>query len=123
MPVEFNAEATGIISYLFALTFDPAVVEVTGITGVSPFLDLVTNSADFTSGLVRFGANASTLDTPPSGFITLAQVTFRVVGNSGDTSALTLDFAAVPGGISAVVDEGFQPRAGVTFLNGLVKVQ
>ncbi len=121
--VHFNAGETGIISYLLKLSFNPAVVEVLDIEGVAPFDTVVTDSAAFSTGTVLFAANISNLDSPANGVITLANITFRVIGNSGDMSSLILDFAPVVGGVSVIVDKTFQPREDITFINGSVNVQ
>lgn len=122
VPIELNTGAVNVVSYLFELTFNAAVVQVASIEGVTPFNEVVTNQAAFTTGLVRFAANNATF-APANGLHTLANITFQVVGNSGTTSPLTLGFALVPGGSSVLVNDAFQPIIGVTFVNGSVAVQ
>jgi hypothetical protein len=120
--VAFNAGATSVASYLFELTFDPHVVEVLDIEGLAPFDDVITNQLAFPTGKVRFAAHSSAASPPTTGLLTLANITFQVVGNSGDTSALAFGFPAVPGGQGVIGNTTFQPIA-TTIISGSVKVQ
>jgi hypothetical protein len=121
--VEFNSSATNVIAYLIELQFNPAVVVVTGITrGSEVFDEPTTNPAAFSTGSVKFAANNSNF-SPVSGLVTLANITFQVVGNAGDTSALTLDFPATPGGNGVIVSDAFEPITIATIIQGAVVVQ
>jgi hypothetical protein len=122
VPVMFNTGTTPVISYLFELTFDPAVVHVVDIAGLAPFDNLLTHQAAFSSGTVRFAANNTTF-TPTSGLLTFASIAFQVVGNAGTSSPLTLRFPSTPGGTGVIVDNVFRPLAGVIFVNGAVEVR
>jgi hypothetical protein len=120
--VVFNAGTAGVISYLFDLTFDRRVVEVVDIEGTAPFNDLVTNHTAFTTGTVRFAANNASFASA-NGLLTLTNITFQVIGNSGDMSDLRLGFPPTPGGMGVIVDETFQPIVNITFVNGSVEVR
>ncbi|GIX48062.1 MAG: hypothetical protein KatS3mg131_2273 [Candidatus Tectimicrobiota bacterium] len=120
--VQYNAGTTNVVSYLFELTFDATVVQVVSITGEAPFDAVATNAAAFTSGAVRFAANNATF-APASGLLTLAKVTFQVVGSTGDTSTLALGFPPTPGGTGVVVNDAFAPISGITFIDASVEVQ
>ena len=120
VPVQLNAETTNVISYLFELTFDHTVVIVTNVSqGSSLFEAPITNPAAFASGAVRFAANNPTF-APASGLLTLANITFQVIGNPGSTSPLTLQFPA--NGEGVLVDSAFQAIGGITFADGSVTV-
>jgi hypothetical protein len=122
VPVEFNAGDTAVISYLFELTFNSAVVVVENIAnGSAPFASPVFDSAAFTTGLVRFAANNTTFASTAQGLLTLATITFRVVGDTGNASALAL---ALPDD-GAFVDITFAPRPSesIRFQNGSITVQ
>jgi hypothetical protein len=120
--VAFNAGTTPVVSYLFELAFDRNVVEVLDIEGLVPFDNVVTNQLAFPTGKVRFAAHNTAASPPTTGLLTLANITFQVVGNSGDTSELVLGFPAVPGGQGAIGNTAFQPIA-ATIHSGSVKVQ
>jgi hypothetical protein len=121
--VEFNSSTTKVISYLIELQFNPAVVVVTGITkGSEVFDDPITNPAAFSTGSVKFAANNPNF-SPVSGQVTLANITFQVVGNAGDTSALTLDLPATPGGNGVIASDTFEPITITTIIPGAVAVQ
>lgn len=124
VPVLFNAASARVLSYLLELTFDPTVVTVDSIRGITPFANVITNvtPGGATRGVVRFAANNQSF-TPASGQLALGTITFRVLGPSGATSPLTLNFATVPGGTSALVDHRFQPIAEVAFVQGTVRIQ
>jgi hypothetical protein len=122
VPVEFNAGGAQVLSYLFELTFDHSVVEVLDIQGLGPFSEVITNELAFSTGTVRFAANNVTL-TPAVGLLTLANIMFQVVGNSGGTSGLALEFPPTPGGTGVIVDGTFQALEGITFIDGSVQVQ
>jgi hypothetical protein len=121
--VEFNSSATNVITYLIELKFNPAVIVVTGITkGSQGFDDPITNPAAFSTGSVKFAANNSNF-SPVSGLVTLANIAFQVVGNAGDTSELSLDFPATPGGNGIIVSDAFEPITIATIIPGAVVVQ
>ena len=121
--VEFNSSTTNVISYLIELKFNPAVVVVTGITkGSEVFDDPITNPAAFSTGSVKFAANNPNF-SPVSGQVTLANITFQVVGNAGDTSELTLDLPATPGGNGVIASDTFEPITITTIIPGAVAVQ
>lgn len=122
VPVEFNAGTIAVVSYLFELTFNRDVVVVDNIAnGSAPFDTPVFSDEAFTTGLVRFAANNSTFATTAQGLLTLAIITFRVVGNSGTESALTL---ALPAD-GTLVNITFDPRPSesISFLSGSITVQ
>jgi hypothetical protein len=118
VPVVLNTGTARVVSYLLELTVDAEVVEVVRIAGTAPFDALVTNEARFSRGVIKFAANNATF-TPAEGLLSLARITFRTVGNSGDAARLTLSFP--PEGM--LVDATFQPVVGITFVDGLVEVQ
>jgi hypothetical protein len=120
--VTFNAGTTAVASYLFELTFDRNVVEVLDIEGLAPFDDVITNQLAFPTGKVRFAAHSTAASPSATGLLTLANITFQVVGNSGDTSALAFGFPGVPGGQGVIGNTAFQPIA-TTIISGSVKVQ
>jgi hypothetical protein len=123
VPVELNAGETAVISYLFELTFNRDIVVVENITnGSAPFEAPVTNPGAFTTGAVQFAANNTTFDTAARGLLRLATITFRVVGNSGSESALTL---ALPsdGALVDAITFASRPSASIIFLNGAMTVQ
>jgi hypothetical protein len=121
--VEFNSNATNVIAYLIELKFNPDVIIVTGITkGAEVFDDPITNPAAFSTGSVKFAANNSTF-SPVSGLMTLANITFQVVGNTGDASELTLELPTTPGGNGAIVNDAFAPITITTIIPGAVAVQ
>jgi hypothetical protein len=95
---------------------------VFSIQGVAPFGSVTANPALFQSGAVRFAANNQTL-TAASGLLTLANITFQVIGSSGSTSPLTLDFTRVPGGSSVIVNEQFEAVPDIIFEALTVQVQ
>ena len=120
--VAFNAGTTSVASYLFELTFDHTVMEVLDIEGLAPFDDVITNQLAFPTGKVRFAAHNTAASTPATGLLTFANITFQVVGNSGDTSALAFGFPGVPGGQGVIGNTAFQSIA-TTIISGSVKVQ
>ena len=69
------------------LTYDPAVVRVTGAAG-GDFGDLVVNLAHSAEGWVRL--LAMTFGSGLSGNATVAYITLRAVGSIGDTSTLNI---------------------------------
>jgi len=122
VPVTVNTGGTSLVSYLFELTFDPAIVVVTEITGGSaPFDDPVHNLMAFSSGTVRFAANNSTF-TPASGSLNVANITFEVVAEAAGTSDLILAFPPLPGGTGVLVTDRFAAIEDVTFVSGTVTI-
>jgi hypothetical protein len=125
VPVVVNTGATNVLSYLFELTFDPKVVMVTSITQGSPLFEVpIMNigTPAAVSGMVRFAANNPTF-APANGVLTLATITFRVIGSPGMTSPLNLQFPLLStGGAGVLVDSNFQAIGGMTFVNGAVTV-
>jgi Cohesin domain len=119
VPVTINTGGTSLVSYLFELTFDPAIVVVTEITGSAPFDDPVHDPIAFVSGSVRFAANNSTF-APASGLLNVANITFEVVAEAAGTSALTLAFPPTPGGTGVLVTDRFAAIEDVTFVSGTV---
>ena len=121
--VHVNTGATNVLSYLLALTFDPTVVVVTNITQGSALFEVpITNPAAFTTGMVKFAANNPTF-APANGVLTLATITFQVIGSPGTTSPLKLQFPPLSnGGAGVLVDGKFQAIGGITFVNGVVTV-
>jgi hypothetical protein len=116
-----NTGTTNVVSYLFDLIFDPAVVVVTNITQGSPLFEVpVTNvgTAVASRGTVKFAANNPTF-APANGVLTLATITFQVVGTPGTGSPLTLQFPSN----GVLVSQGFQAIGGITFINSAVTVQ
>ena len=124
--MQVNTGATNVVSYLFELTFNSDVVVIDsppapGIAQGSPLFEVpITNlgTPETDPGTVRFAANNPTF-TPANGVLTLATITFRVVGSPGTSSPLTLGFP--PNGL--LVDSNFQ-AIDVTFpaVNGPVTV-
>jgi hypothetical protein len=125
VPVIVNTGATNVLSYLFELAFDPRVVMVTGITQGSPLFEVpIMNigTPAAASGTVRFAANNPTF-APANGVLTLATVTFQVIGSPGMNSPLKLQFPLLStGGAGVLVDSNFQAIGGITFVNGAVTV-
>jgi Cohesin domain len=120
VPVTINTGGTSLVSYLFELTFDPAIVVVTEIArGSTPFDDPVHDPTAFFSGSVRFAANNSTF-TPASGLLNVANITFEVVAETAGTSDLILDFPSTPGGTGVLVTDSFAAIEDVTFVSGTV---
>jgi len=79
-------------SYAFTLTYDPAVVHVSGIAGgtTAEFSGApATNPATFASGSTPLAA-AQGSSVSPSGFLSVATVTLAAVGLPGDSSDLDL---------------------------------
>ena len=124
--VQVNTGTTNVVSYLFELTFNSDVVVIDsppapGIAQGSPLFEVpITNlgTPEAGRGTVKFAANNPTF-TPANGVLTLATITFRVVGSPGTNSPLTLRFP--PNGV--LVDSNFQ-AIDVTFpaVNGPVTV-
>ena len=104
--VQVNTGATNVLSYLFELTFDPTVVVVTNITQGSLFFEVpIRNPAAFTTGTVQFAANNPTF-TPANGVLTLATITFHVIGSPGTTAPLKLQFPPLSNsGAGVLVDD------------------
>ena len=125
VPVVVNTGATNVLSYLFELAFDPKVVLVTSITQGSPLFEVpIMNigTPAAASGTVRLAANNPTF-APANGVLTLAMITFRVIGSPGSTSPLKLHFPLLSTGSSGVlVDSNFQAIGGITFVHGAVTV-
>jgi hypothetical protein len=122
VPVTIHTGGTSLVSYLFELTFDPAIVVVTEITGGSaPFDDPVHNPAVFASGTVRFAAN-NPIFTSASGSFIVANMTFEVVAQAAGPSVLTLAFPSTPGGNGVLVTDRFVAVEveDVTFVPGTV---
>jgi hypothetical protein len=118
VPVQLNAETTNVVSYLLELTFDPAVVLVTNVSQGSPLFEVpITNPAAFASGAVRFAANNPTF-APATGALTLANITFQVIGTAGQMSLLQLRLPAN----GVLVNSAFQAIGGVGFIDGAVQV-
>ncbi|HEY5869889.1 MAG TPA: Ig-like domain-containing protein [Candidatus Tectomicrobia bacterium] len=124
--VQVNTGTTNVVSYLFELTFNSDVVVIDsppapGIAQGSPLFEVpITNlgTPEANRGTVRFAANNPTF-TPANGVLTLATITFRVVGSPGMNSALTLRLPSN----GLLVDSDFQ-AIDVTFpaVNGPVTV-
>jgi hypothetical protein len=123
--VVVNTGATNVLSYLFELAFDPKVVMVTSITQGSPLFEVPImhiGTPAAASGTVRFAANNPTF-APANGVLTLATLTFHVIGSPGMTSPLKLQFPILStGGAGVLVDSNFQAIGGITFVNGAVTV-
>jgi hypothetical protein len=125
VPVLVNTGATNVLSYLFELAFDPQVVMVTSITQGSPLFEVPImhiGTPAAASGTVRFAANNPTF-APANGVLTLATITFHVIGSPGMTSPLKLQFPLLStSGAGVLVDSNFQAIGGITFVNGAVTV-
>jgi len=125
VPVIVHTGATNVLSYLFELAFDPKVVMVTSITQGSPLFEVPImhiGTPAAASGTVRFAANNPTF-APANGVLTLATITFHVIGSPGMTSPLKLQFPLLStGGTGVLVDSNFQAIGGITFVNGAVTV-
>jgi Cohesin domain/Bacterial Ig domain len=125
VPVVVNTGATNVLSYLFELAFDPKVVLVTSITQGSPLFEVpIMNigTPAAASGTVRLAANNPTF-APANGVLTLATITFHVIGSPGMTSPLKLQFPLLStGGTGVLVDSNFQAIGGITFVQGAVTV-
>ena len=114
-----NTGTANVVSYLFDLIFDPAVVMVTNITQGSPLFEVpITNvgTAVASRGTVKFAANNPTF-APANGVLTLATITFQVVGSPGTGSSLELQFPAN----GVLVNDAFQ-ALDFTFTNSSVTV-
>ena len=82
----------------------------------------ITNPVAFTTGAVKFAANNPTF-APANGVLTLATITFHVLGSPGTTSPLKLQFPPLANsGAGVLVDSNFQAIGGLTFVNGVVTV-
>jgi hypothetical protein len=125
--VQVNTGTTNVVSYFFDLLFNPSVVTVTNITQGSllfevPITNLGTSAVG--SGTVKFAANNPTF-TPANGVLTLATITFQVVGSSGTSADLTLRFPmSDESGVGSgfLVNDAFQAIGGITFVNDSVMV-
>ena len=120
--VQVNTGTTNVVSYFFDLTFNPQVVTVTNITQESPLFEVpITNlgTSAVGSGTVKFAANNPTF-APANGVLTLATITFQVVGTPGLSSLLTLQFPSDGSGF--LVNDAFQAIGGITFVNDAVTV-
>jgi len=95
--VIFDTGGADIVSYAFALSFDPEVLQVFSLVGVPPF-DRIAAAAEVASGTVVFAANNADF-LPAHGVFEAAKVTFTVVGTQGDRSDISL---AVPSGGTVV---------------------
>ena len=76
------------------------------------------------SGTVKFAANNPTF-APANGVLTLATITFQVVGSPGLSSSLELQFPMSDvSGVSSgfLVNDTFQAIGGITFVNDTVTV-
>ena len=74
------------------------------------------------SGTIRFAANNPTF-APAHGVLTLATITFHVIGSPGMNSPLKLQFPLLSTGSAGVlVDSNFQAVGGITLVNGAVTV-
>ena len=96
---------------------------VTQIAQGLPLFEVpITNPGAFTTGAVKFAANNPTF-APVHGVLTLATITFQVIGSPGTTSPLQLQFPSLAnGGTGVLVDSNFQAIGGITFVNGVVTV-
>ena len=96
---------------------------VTQIAQGLPLFEVpITNPGAFTTGAVKFAANNPTF-APVHGVLTLATITFQVIGSPGTTSSLKLQFPSLAnGGTGVLVDSNFQAIGGMTFVNGVVTV-
>jgi hypothetical protein len=115
-----NTGTTNMVSYLFDLIFDPAVVVVTNITQGSPLFEVpVSNvgTAVAGRGTVKFAANNPTF-VPANGVLTLATITFQVVGGPGTGSSLALQLPAN----GVLVNDAFQAIGGLMFINSTMTV-
>jgi len=125
VPVVVNTGTTNVLSYLFELAFDPKVVMVTSIMQASPLFEVpITNigTSAAASGTARFAANNPTF-APANGVLTLATITFQVIGSPGTASPLKLQFPPLStSGAGVLVDSNFQAIGGITFVNGAVTV-
>ena len=125
--VQVNTGTTNVVSYFFDLLFDPRVVTVTNITQGSPLFEVpITNlgTSAVGSGTVKFAANNPTF-APANGVLTLATITFQVVGTPGLSSSLTLQFPISDDsgvGSGFLVNDAFQAIGGITFVDDAVTV-
>jgi PKD repeat protein len=122
VPIILNPGEIPVVSYLFDLTFDPAVIQITDIeAGEFPF-DTIVKNTTFAPGTARFTAHASTFDPEVNAALTLARVTFQVVGNPGDTTTLSL---TVPSDVGVLVNNSFEAinLEEIAFEPGSVTVQ
>src|SRR4029453_14253079 len=107
------------------MVFEPTVLLLKSITQGSPLFEVpIMNigTPAAASGTVRFAANNPTF-TPANGVLTLATITFHVIGSPGMTSPLKLQFPLLStGGAGVLVDSNFQALGGITFVNGAVTV-
>ena len=122
--VQVNTGTTNVVSYFFDLIFNPSVVTVTNITQGSPLFEVpITNlgTSAVGSGTVKFAANNPTF-APANGVLTLATITFQVVGSPGLSSSLTLQFPSDGSGF--LVNDAFQAidTEVITFVNDSVMV-
>jgi len=92
LPVTIDCGTNALGCYLFGLNYDPAVLQVTGITAESAFPDITFNT-NFRGYLVALGINASSL-TSPTGLVSVARISFTAIGSPGSTTAL--EFASGP---------------------------
>ena len=119
--VYVNTGTTNVVSYFFELTFDSTVVTVTiSLRNSSLFDPPITNlgTPAVGSGTVKFAANNTTF-APANGVLTLATITFQVVGSPG-LSSPDLQFPAN----GVLVDDAFQAIdiGVITFVNDSVMV-
>jgi hypothetical protein len=96
--VTADAGARPLGAYAIRLVYDPAVVRVTGIDGglTGAFSGTpASNPADFGSGSTVFAAYQNGSLTGPSGVVSVARVTFEVIGAPGGGSAVSLSAATL----------------------------
>jgi len=91
--VTVDAGARPLGAYAIRIGYDPAVVRITGIVGgvTGPFaVDPGASPSSFGTGTTLIAAYQNASVTQPSGVVSVARVSFEVIGARGGSSAVSL---------------------------------
>lgn len=117
LAIRVDAGTTGIVAADVYLDFDPAYLEVVGITDGTP-LSVLVKMYDNAAGTINIGAG--TLGSPASGTFVIATVRMRAKAATG-ISPTVVAFSFVPPRQTVVKDEGDVDRLG-GYTNGEVTI-
>ena len=94
--IDTGMQALG--AYTLAITYDPAVVVVASIAGgtTAEFSSPpIVNPADFPTGRTRLLAFNSVSLTSPTGAVSVARITFNVIGLPGSSTSLGIEITTL----------------------------
>jgi len=118
LPITIDSSTDGIGGFLFGLSFDPSVIQVTGVSAESVFM--VGANLNWAPGkivvlgLKQFGSTA------PTGLTLVSQISFEAIGPSGSTTPV--EFTAAPYSPVVVCDADCIAEIPVSEVNGVVNV-